>query len=98
MSSNTNYRKILNRKFQIGRDLHKYTKNLDYKKSERKLAMFSKTAKGKDLTQMRIRAHLHHEHESKWNKEREALKNTDWEDSDLFEAFKESRAERKPIE
>ena len=53
MSTNSNYKKILNRKFKISRDLSKYTKDLDYKQSERKLLMFSKSAKGKHLTNMR---------------------------------------------
>ena len=58
MSTNSNYKKILNRKFKISRDLTKYTKKLDYKQSERKLLMFSKSAKGKHLTNMRQRAEL----------------------------------------
>ena len=53
LSQNSNYKKILNRKFKISRDLSKYSKELDYKKSERKLLMFSKSAKGKHLTNMR---------------------------------------------
>lgn len=60
--------------------------------------MFSKSAKGKHLMNMRKRAELVCEQETKWNREREALKNTDWEDSDLYEAFKESKELRKPIE
>ena len=98
MSQNSNYKKILNRKFKISRDLSKYTKDLDYKQSERKLKMFSKTAKGKNLNEMRKRAEFIHAKEQKWAKEREILKNMDWEDSDLFEAFKESKETRKPIE
>ena len=58
MSKSSNYRKILNRKFNIARDLSKYTKDLDYKQSERKLKMFEVTAKGKNLTEMRKRADL----------------------------------------
>ena len=72
--------------------MSKYSKELDYKKSERKLVMFNKSAKGKHLTNMRQRAEFVSEQETKWNRERDALKNTDWEDSDLFEAFKESKA------
>ena len=53
MSKSTNYRKALNRKFNIARDLSKYTKDLDYKQSERKLNMFTKTARGKKLPGMR---------------------------------------------
>lgn len=98
MSSNGDYKKILNRKFKISRDLSKYSKELDYKRTERKLLAFSKSAKGKHLTDMRKRAELVSEQETKWNKERDALKNTDWEDSDLFEAYQESKQLRKPIE
>lgn len=98
MSSNGDYKKILNRKFKISRDLTKYSKVLDYKRTERKLLAFSKSAKGKHLTDMRKRAELVSEQETKWNKERDALKNTDWEDSDLFEAYQESKQLRKPIE
>ena len=47
---------------------------------------------------MRRRAELLHEHETKWKNERDALKNTDWEDSDLYDAFLESRKNKKPIE
>ena len=47
---------------------------------------------------MRKRAEMVFEKENKWNKEREALKNTDWEDSDLYEAYKESKESKKPIE
>jgi len=53
--------------------------------------MFSKSAKGKHLTSMRQRAEMVSELETKWNREREALKNTDWEDSDIFNAYKESK-------
>ncbi len=60
--------------------------------------MFSKTAKGQNLTAMRKRAEFIHEKEQKWTKEREVLKNMDWEDSDLFDAYKESKETRKPIE
>ena len=66
MSNPISYRKILNRKFNIARDLTKYTKDLDYKQSERKLLMFSKSAKGKNLNQMRKRAELVTKNESKW--------------------------------
>ena len=98
MSQNSNYKKILNRKFKISRDLHKYSKELDYRQSDRKLQLFSKTAKGRNLTQMRKRADVIFETESKWKRERDALKNTDWEDSDLYEAYKESREMKKPLE
>ena len=98
MSQGSKYKKILARKFKIERDLPKYTKDLDYARSERKLLMFSKSAKGKNLSHMRKRAELVADKESKWNNEREALKNVDWEDSDLFEAYKESKELRQPIE
>jgi hypothetical protein len=75
-----------------------YTKNLDYRSSERKLKMFTMTARGKNLQDMGHRADLIGDKYSKWNKEREILKNVDWEDSELFEAFKESKENRKPIE
>ena len=52
-SKNSNYKKILSRKFSIAKDLTKYTKDLDYKKSERKLQLFSRTVKGRDLNRMR---------------------------------------------
>ena len=36
--------------------------------------------------------------DSKFNREREAMKMMDWADCDLYDAYKESRSERKPIE
>lgn len=98
MSKNSNYKKILNRTFNIQRDLTKYSKNLDYNQSQRKLAAFDKTARGRNLGQMRKRAELAARAKAKWDKEREMMRNVDWEDSDLFEAFKESRATKQPIE
>ena len=53
---------------------------------------------GKNLTAMRKKAQLKAEVEVKWDTEREALKNVDWEHSDLNDAFKESKIFRKPIE
>ena len=53
---------------------------------------------GKNLTAMRKAAQLKAEIEVKWDAEREALKNVDWEHSDLNDAYKESKIFRKPIE
>lgn len=43
---------------------------------------------------MRLRAEVVATQKAKWDKERETLKNVDWEDSDLFEAFKECKGTR----
>ena len=53
---------------------------------------------GKNLTAMRKAASLKAEIEVKWDAQREALKNVDWEHSDLNDAYKESKIFRKPIE
>lgn len=47
---------------------------------------------------MRIRAEAVAKQKAKWDKEREILKSVDWQDSDLFEAFKENKGTRQPIE
>ena len=53
MSQNSNYKKILNRKFNIKNDLHKYSKDLDYNQYGRKIKRFNRSAFGKNLTDMR---------------------------------------------
>ena len=47
---------------------------------------------------MRQAAAVKAEHVNKWDREREALKNVDWEQSDLYDAYKESKLFKKPIE
>lgn len=98
ISSPSSYKKILNRKFDVKRDLHKYSRELDYRKSERKMKLFNKSAKGRNLTQMRKQVEFKAVRCNKWDAEREALKNVDWQDSDLYEAYKESKETRTPIE
>ena len=66
-SHNSNYKKALNRKFNIATDLHKYSKDLDYKQYGRKLDRFNKSAMGKNLTAMRKAAALKAEIEVKWD-------------------------------
>ena len=53
MSQNSNYKKILNRKFNIKNDLHKYSKDLDTSQFARKIKRFNRSAFGKNLTDMR---------------------------------------------
>jgi len=52
-STNSNYKKILNRPFRIERDLSKYSKELSYNQTQRKVDMFNQTRKGKNMAQMR---------------------------------------------
>ena len=78
-STDSNYKKILNRKFNIKNDLHKYSKDLDYNQYGRKINRFNRSAFGRNLTDMRKAAAVKAEHVSKWDREREALKNIDWE-------------------
>ena len=66
-SENSNYKKILNRKFNIANDLHKYSKDLDYKQYGRKLDRFNRSAMGKNLTAMRKAAQIKAEVETKWD-------------------------------
>ena len=94
---NSNYKKILNRKFVISRDLTKYTKDLRYLGINQKYKMFTRTVRG-NLVAQRKKALQKQEQANEWAKKREALKLVDWEDSDLYDAFVESRELRKPIE
>ena len=77
--NSSNYKKILKRKFNIKNDLHKYSKDLDYKQYGRKINRFNRSAFGRNLTDMRKAAAVKAEHVTKWDREREALKNIDWE-------------------
>jgi len=92
------YKKILNRKFKIERDLTKYSKELSFSQTARKVDMFNKTRKGKNLAGERKRAELMVGWETRHNRERDIMKTMDWSDSDLFDVYTESRKLRKPIE
>ena len=92
------YKKILNRKFKIEKDLNKYSKELSFSQTARKVDMFNKTRKGKNLAEHRRKAELLAAWEAKHNREREIMKKMDWSDSDLYDAYRESKTFRKPIE
>ena len=53
ISQNSNYKKILNRKFNLKNDLHKYSKDLNTNQFARKVKRFNRSAFGKNLTDMR---------------------------------------------
>ena len=98
MSGCTSYRRILNRTFKIDRDLTKYSKQLNYKETERKFEIYTKTARGRNLYKLRARAKVVKKHEVKWNVQREMMKNTDWRETDIFKAYTLSVVNKKPIE
>lgn len=60
--------------------------------------MFDTTRRGKNLADMRKRAHLKVHVEAKHDREREIMKTMDWSESDLYEAYKESKRMRRPLE
>lgn len=95
---NSGYRKILNRKFNIEKDLSKYSKELSFSQTARKVDMFNKTRKGKNLAEHRRKAELLAKWDAEHNRDREIMKKMDWSDSDLYDVYKESRTFRKPIE
>lgn len=78
------------------RDLSKYSRDLHYLSIDRKYNLFSKTVRGNVVHRRKQEEKA--QRLSKWAQEREALKKVDWEDSDLFEAFQESKELRRPIE
>ena len=82
------------RSFNIERDLTKYSKNLNYVTTERMLQGFTNSALGRRLTALKARQKIIGKLSSKWDKEREAIKNVDWFESELYQMFKRSRAER----
>ena len=98
LCNNSNYRKILNRKFHIERDLSIYSKELSYAMTKRKFDMYNKTFRGKNMAPNRKKVEKEVHVDTKFNREREQMKMMDWFDSDLYDAFKESKTERKPIE
>ena len=96
-AANSDYKKILNRPFKIERDLNKYSKELSYNQSKRKIDMFNRTRKGKNMATVRKAADMIFEVENKLKREREIMKKMDWSDSDLFDAFRESKMTKKPV-
>ena len=77
----------MNRTFKIERDLSKYSKELNYRESERKIGLYSQTVRGRNLFKLRAKVKVAQKHEIRWNARRDAMKNTDWHDSDIFRAF-----------
>ena len=55
---------------------------------------FTNSALGRRLTALKARQKIIGKLSSKWDKEREAIKNVDWFESELYQMFKRSRAER----
>ena len=53
-SANSPLQKILNRPFHIDRDLPKYSQNLNYKQSERRLQRFEATAAGRRMLDLDV--------------------------------------------
>jgi len=98
LCNNSNYKKILARPFKIERDLTKYSKELSYKEASRKYDMYATSFRGKSMKKSRKKIERTVHVDTKFNREREAMKKMDWGDSDLYDAFRESRATRKPIE
>ena len=77
--------------------MSKYSRDLHFLSIDRRLNLFSKTVRG-NVIQKRKLSEQKTQRLSKWAQEREAMKKVDWEDSDLFEAFRESKELRRPIE
>ena len=73
--------------FNIERDLSKYSKNLNYVTTERMLQGFTNSALGRRLTALKARKKILGKLSSKWDKEREAIKNVDWHESELYEVY-----------
>ena len=66
--------------------------------TKRKFDMYNRTFRGKNMAANRKKVEREVHVDSKFNRDREAMKMMDWADSDLYDAYKESRSERKPIE
>ena len=75
------------RSFNIERDLSKYSKNLNYMTTERMLQGFTTSALGRRLTALKARQKIIGKLSSKWDRERAAIKNVDWYDSELYAIF-----------
>ena len=76
--------------FNIERDLSKYSKNLNYVTTERMLQGFTNSALGRRLTALKARNKILGRLSNKWDKERDAIKNVDWQASELYEAYQQS--------
>ena len=80
--------KILNRPFHIERDLPKYSQDLNYKQSERRLHLFEKTATGRMVPNLELLGHAV-KFCAQWEYEKKQLKNVDWSQTILFTTFKD---------
>ena len=83
------YKKGLLREFKVGRDLSKYSQTLNYKDTERKLARFTKSAKGQQIAQLVDRAKFI-QSRTKLKEQTYRLKKMDWLSIKIFVHFEEA--------
>ena len=97
--SNSLYLKAINRKFNIARDLSKYSQVLKYGGTQRKLSLiFKKKGVAQEMKVKKEKEDRRKMHKMKFESDRDRLKKVDWVETDLYEIFKESRDYRLPIE
>jgi hypothetical protein len=85
-NSGSSFRKILSRPFYIDRDINKYSQELDWKQTERRVIKFEKTAFGRWVPGMEVKGNAI-KFSVMWEAEKKALKNVDWLKSPLFSHF-----------
>lgn len=76
-NSGSSFRKILSRPFLIERDINKYSQELDWKQTERRVIKFEKTAFGRRVPGMEVKGNAI-KFSVMWEAEKKALKNVDW--------------------
>ena len=65
--------------------------------TERMLQGFTNSALGRRLTALKARQKIIGKLSSKWDREREAIKNVDWVNSELYSMFQRSRQEKSDL-
>ena len=97
--TNSLYKKAINRRFNIVRDLTKYSQTLRCGGTERKLSLiFKKKGVENEIKVRKEKEERRRLNKVKFETEKDRLRKVDWVETDLYEIFKESREFRLPIE